>query len=70
MPELSIPLVHALGFTLGCAAIHGLRDHAERVTDVLALTMITLGLLLLVVVAAVEAPPTPFDADKALQFVP
>ncbi|MGH1573344.1 hypothetical protein ACRAWG_25105 [Methylobacterium sp. P31] len=45
MTQAVVPVVCALGFTLGCVGIHGLHRHARRITPIL------LGLILVLIAA-------------------
>ena len=46
MPQLTMPLALAVCFTLGCVLIHALRLHAERLTAVLGIAAVSLGVML------------------------
>lgn len=46
MLQLTTPVAAAVCFTLGCGVIHALRLHADRLTAVLGVAAVSLGVML------------------------
>ena len=68
MSALPVHCLQALGFTLGCAAIHGLRRRSALLTDVLTFVAVAIGILFVVVALADQLRPgvaAAFGAEDA-----
>ncbi|WP_298965841.1 hypothetical protein [uncultured Methylobacterium sp.] len=60
-----VPVAEAAGFTVGCVAIHWARDWADTLTAFLAVTIVSL-VLLIVVVAGLRQSGAPEDMVAAM----